>query len=72
MTRLFRVTLPVTDIESATKFYALVLGTPGELVFPGRHYLDCGGTVLAVGVQVGRQHPRRQLEPDGLGNRCSP
>jgi catechol 2,3-dioxygenase-like lactoylglutathione lyase family enzyme len=47
MPRLFRVILPVTDIEEAKKFYGLVLGMPGERVSPGRHYFDCGGTVLA-------------------------
>ena len=47
MPRLFRVILPVTDIEEAKKFYELVLGIAGERVSPGRHYFDCGGTVLA-------------------------
>jgi predicted enzyme related to lactoylglutathione lyase len=47
MPRLFRVILPVTDIDKAKNFYGLVLGTPGERVSPGRHYFDCGGTILA-------------------------
>jgi len=47
MPKLFRVILPVTDIEKARTFYGLVLGTPGERVSPGRHYFDCGGTLLA-------------------------
>ncbi len=46
-TRLFRVILPVSDIERAARFYAVVLGLPGERVSPGRHYFDCGGTILA-------------------------
>ena len=45
--RLFRVILPVNDIERATQFYQAVLGVPGERVSPGRHYFDCGGTILA-------------------------
>jgi uncharacterized glyoxalase superfamily protein PhnB len=44
---LFRVILPVTDIEGAASFYARVLGIPGSRVSSGRHYFDCGGTILA-------------------------
>jgi catechol 2,3-dioxygenase-like lactoylglutathione lyase family enzyme len=45
--RLFRVILPVTDIAAAARFYAAVLGITGTRVSPGRHYFDCGGTLLA-------------------------
>jgi predicted enzyme related to lactoylglutathione lyase len=45
--RLFRVILPVSDIDAATRFYANLLGLEGERVSPGRHYFDCGGTILA-------------------------
>ncbi len=45
--KLFRVILPVSDIERAAKFYAAVLGAPGMRVSEGRHYFDCGGTILA-------------------------
>jgi predicted enzyme related to lactoylglutathione lyase len=44
---LFRVILPVTDIERAAGFYTSLLGVPGERVSPGRHYFNCGGTILA-------------------------
>jgi uncharacterized glyoxalase superfamily protein PhnB len=44
---LFRVILPVVDIEAAASFYARVLGMPGRRVSSGRHYFDCGGTILA-------------------------
>jgi catechol 2,3-dioxygenase-like lactoylglutathione lyase family enzyme len=47
MARLYRVILPVTDIERAAKFYASVLASPGRRVSPGRHYFDCEGTILA-------------------------
>lgn len=47
MPRLFRVILPVADIEKAARFYAAVLGAPGQRVSPGRHYFDCEGTILA-------------------------
>jgi catechol 2,3-dioxygenase-like lactoylglutathione lyase family enzyme len=44
---LFRVILPVSDIERATQFYGIVLGDKGTRVSDGRHYFDCGGTILA-------------------------
>ena len=44
--KLFRVILPVTDIERAASFYAKLLGMPGVRVTSGRHYFDCDGTVL--------------------------
>jgi len=44
---LYRVILPVADIERAAGFYAAVLGAPGRRVSPGRHYFDCEGTILA-------------------------
>jgi uncharacterized glyoxalase superfamily protein PhnB len=47
MPKLFRVILPVSEIESAAKFYSLILGLKGQRVSPGRHYFDCGGTILA-------------------------
>jgi catechol 2,3-dioxygenase-like lactoylglutathione lyase family enzyme len=47
MVHLFRVLVPVSDIESARAFYADVLGAPGVRVSPGRHYFDCEGSVLA-------------------------
>lgn len=45
--RLFRVILPVGNIEEAARFYAAVLGNAGVRVSDGRHYFDCGGTILA-------------------------
>ena len=46
-TRLYRVILPVDDIDRADRFYTELLGLTGERVSPGRHYFDCGGTILA-------------------------
>lgn len=46
--KLFRVILPVSDLELAATFYSAVLGTPGVRVSPGRHYFDCGGVILAA------------------------
>jgi uncharacterized glyoxalase superfamily protein PhnB len=39
--------VPVCDLEVATSFYAGLLGTVGRRVSTGRHYFDCGGTILA-------------------------
>lgn len=47
MPRLYRVILPVSDIRQAEEFYSRVLGLPGKRVSAGRHYFDCGGTILA-------------------------
>src|SRR4051812_48244998 len=45
--KLYRGILPVSDIDVAATFYARVLGMPGQRVSRGRHYFDCGGTILA-------------------------
>jgi catechol 2,3-dioxygenase-like lactoylglutathione lyase family enzyme len=45
--RVFRVIVPVSDINGAATFYAAVLGQPGERISPGRHYFGCGGVILA-------------------------
>lgn len=44
---LYRVILPVADIEQAAAFYGQVLEQPGERVSGGRHYFTCGGVILA-------------------------
>lgn len=46
--RLYRVIVPVPDIEAAARFYGVLTGLPGERVSPGRHYLDLGGVLLAL------------------------
>lgn len=45
--KLYRVILPVGDIEAAAAFYSAVLAQAGQRVSPGRHYFNCEGTVLA-------------------------
>lgn len=45
--RLYRVILPVSDIDAAAAFYSHVFQNDGERVSPGRHYFDCGGVILA-------------------------
>lgn len=45
---LFRVILPVPDIDAAARFYSELLGgDAGERVTSGRHYFDCDGVLLA-------------------------
>lgn len=46
--QLYRIILPVSDIDRAERFYAEVTGMAGERVSPGRHYFDLGGTILAL------------------------
>jgi len=46
--RLFRVILPVDDIEVAATFYSALLDDAGMRVSPGRHYFRCGDVMLAV------------------------
>lgn len=67
---LYRTILPVPDIERAARFYRELFGTPGQRVSAGRHYFDCGGTILACydpvadgdGEQGGRRfHPYQYL-----------
>lgn len=43
---LFRVIVPVEGIDHAASFYTELLGLRGERVSPGRHYFNCGGTIL--------------------------
>jgi predicted enzyme related to lactoylglutathione lyase len=45
---LFRVILPVANVDEAARFYGAILGWPGERVSANRHYFDCGGTILAL------------------------
>jgi uncharacterized glyoxalase superfamily protein PhnB len=44
--RVFRVILPVSNIDRAAAFYATVLGQPGVRVTPGRHYFGCGSVLM--------------------------
>lgn len=45
--RLFRVILPVPDIEAGSLFYEQVLAMKGKRISSGRHYFRCGQTILA-------------------------
>ncbi|MGB5817972.1 MAG: VOC family protein [Saonia sp.] len=45
--KLYRIILPVDDIEKASEFYTTILGVQGIRVSPGRHYFNLHGTILA-------------------------
>ena len=47
MAKVFRIIIPVSDIEKAAAFYRKLLVMEGERVSPGRHYFDCEGVILA-------------------------
>lgn len=48
MPRLYRVILPVDDLDTAARFYAQLLAQPGARVSGGRHYFSCGDVTLAL------------------------
>jgi len=46
---IFRVFLPVTDLEKAVKFYQGLFAVEGRPIPRGnRHYFDCGPVILAI------------------------
>ncbi len=47
MIEIFRILMPVSDIDRAAEFYAALSGQPGERVSPGRHYFRTGEVILA-------------------------
>lgn len=46
--KLYRIILPVGDIDKAETFYSALLEAPGERISPGRHYFNLGGAILAL------------------------
>ncbi len=44
---LYRIILPVTDIEEAASFYSKLFQQDGELVSYGRHYFKLGKMIIA-------------------------
>ncbi|WP_281986946.1 VOC family protein [Aquimarina aggregata] len=45
--KLYRIILPVKDIDKAENFYSRVFGAKGIRVSPGRHYFNLNGVILA-------------------------
>ncbi|MDA2935118.1 VOC family protein, partial [Acidobacteria bacterium AH-259-D05] len=43
---LYKVALPVSDIDQADTFYRQLLNVSSRRVSPGRLHFDCGGTIL--------------------------
>ena len=54
---LFRVIMPVGDLDKAVRFYSTLLDQPGMRVSGGRHYFRCGGVTLAVYSPAGDGDP---------------
>jgi catechol 2,3-dioxygenase-like lactoylglutathione lyase family enzyme len=46
--RLYRVIMPVRELDAAVQFYSSLLAQPGFRVSGGRHYFRCGDVTLAV------------------------
>ena len=46
--RLFRVIMPVSDLDAAVQFYSALLNDAGMRISGGRHYFPCGPVVLAL------------------------
>jgi catechol 2,3-dioxygenase-like lactoylglutathione lyase family enzyme len=46
--RLYRLMMPVPDLEAGVAFYARLLREEGERVSSDRHYFPCGEAILAV------------------------
>jgi catechol 2,3-dioxygenase-like lactoylglutathione lyase family enzyme len=58
--RLFRLILPVSDLEKAAGFYSRLLGLEGRSVGGGRLYFDCGPVILAL-FETGKPSDPEQL-----------
>jgi catechol 2,3-dioxygenase-like lactoylglutathione lyase family enzyme len=64
-TKLFRVIIPVADLESASAFYSTLLDQPGFRVSGGRHYFVCGEVTLALYSPAGdgdKREPRPNFD----------
>ncbi|MCH8025819.1 MAG: VOC family protein [Chloroflexi bacterium] len=46
--KLFRVTLPVPDMDRAVACYNRLFDSEGERIAPTRHYFHCGETIVAL------------------------
>jgi catechol 2,3-dioxygenase-like lactoylglutathione lyase family enzyme len=57
--KIFRILIEVADLDAAARFYAELLGIPGQRHPGARHYFDCGGVIFAVlNVADGGMRPR--------------
>lgn len=46
--RIYRIILPVNDLEEAARFYRTLLDQEGQRISPGRYYFGCGSVILAL------------------------
>ncbi len=53
----FRMTVEVTNLEQAAKFYAALLGFEGRKLPGSRVYFDCGPVILLV-IDVSASRPQ--------------
>ena len=60
--RIFRIIVPVADLEKASAYYTALLGLEGQRVSPGRHYFDSGGVILAL-YNPGADGDRQPVRP---------
>ena len=44
----FRIFIPMSDLEKGTAFYQRLLDTEGRVIHGGRRYFDCGPVILAL------------------------
>lgn len=61
---IYRIVLPVKDIDEAKKFYTKIFNTTGYHVSPGRFYIDLNGIILACydPITNGQQESKRHNE----------
>jgi catechol 2,3-dioxygenase-like lactoylglutathione lyase family enzyme len=45
---IFRIFVPVADLDAAIGFYRQLFGTDGRSIRGARHYFDCGSVILAL------------------------
>ena len=45
---IFRIFIPVSDLEKGTAFYQRLLDMDGRVIHGGRRYFDCGQVILAL------------------------
>jgi predicted enzyme related to lactoylglutathione lyase len=62
--KLFRILIPVADIDAGATFYGEVFGAAGERVGTNRHYFDGEGCV--VGVLQPEDKPSMEPNPEHL------
>lgn len=45
---IFRIFIPVSDIEKGNEFYQILFDSEGREIHGGRRYFDCGPVILAL------------------------